>query len=218
MPTIAIFPMLLHVLSIGLGLAVFYIISDLSKKQKNERAERAFSQIINFILFIWLSKIILNLPLLLSDPLAVLAYPSDSRAFYLAILFSAALLFYGIRNARIKGWQLFQTFLYILLPAAFFHEFAQLTWFNDGYAFGDMILYAILLALFLGLNDRISPIAAGRVLLSVWAAGMFLISSIQSYSSAFGYRMEPWFIIIVFTAGHLLILLNSRRRAINELY
>ncbi|HSP22486.1 MAG TPA: hypothetical protein VLQ20_09155 [Planococcus sp. (in: firmicutes)] len=218
MPTIAIIPMFLHVFSIGLGVAVFYIISDSVKEQKKKQAERAFSQIINFVLFIWLSKILLNLPLLFSDPLAVLAYPSDSRAFYLAIFFSAALLFYGMKSGRTEGWQLIQTLLYILLPAAFFYEFAQLAWFDDVYAFGNMILYAVMLALFLGLNDRVSPYAVGQVLLTVWTAGMFLISALQSYSSAFGYKMEPWFITILFASGHFLILLNSRRRATNELY
>ncbi|MBT2582859.1 hypothetical protein [Planococcus sp. ISL-109] len=218
MPAIAIIPILLYVFSMILGFAVFYIISDLVKEQKKKQAGEALSQIINFVLFIWLSKILLNLPLLLRDPLAALAYPSGSQAFYLAILFSAALLFFSARSGRIQCWQLIQTLLYILLPAAFFYEFAQLAWFDDAYAFGNLILYAVLVALFLGLNDRVSPYAVGSVLLSMWAGGVLLISSLQSYSSAFGYVMEPWFIFILFTAGHFLILLSSRRRATNECY
>lgn len=212
----AVIPMLLKIFSIGLGAAVFYLVSDLSKEQKKKRAEEALSQIVNFVLFIWLSKILLNLPLLLSDPLAVLAYPSGSQAFYLAIFFSAAFLFYGLESRQIKGWPLIQTLLYILLPAIFFYEFAQLTWYDDSYVIGNLILYALLLVLFLLLNDRVSPYATGAVLLSMWTAGMFLISSIQSYSSIFGYGMATWFVITLFVAGHLLILISSRRRATNE--
>lgn len=212
----AIIPMLLKIFSIGLGVAVFYLVSDLSKEQKKNQAAEALSQIVNFVLFIWLAKILLNLPLLLSDPLAVLAYPSDSRAFYLAIFFSAAFLFYSMRSDRTKGGQLIQTLLYILLPASFFYEFIHLTWYDDSYAFGNVILNAVLLALFLGLNDRIFPSAVGSVLLSVWAAGLFLILLIQSYASVFGYEMAPLFILTIFTAGLLLILLSNRRRATNE--
>lgn len=212
----AIVPIVVNIFSIGLGAAVFYLVSDLGKGRKKKQAEEALSQIVNFVLFIWLSKILLNLPLLFSDPLAVLAYPSDSSAFYLAIFFSAAFLMYGMKSKGIQGWLLMQTLLYLLLPAAFFYEFAQLAWFDDAYAFGNLILYAILLAVFLGLNDRLSPSAAGHVLLSVWAGGMFLISTIQPYSSTFGYVMEPWFILILFTTGHFLILFSNRRRVTNE--
>lgn len=216
MATLAIIPMLLNILSVILGVSVFYIVSDLAKVHKKKRAEQAISHIVNFVLFLWLSKILLNLPLLFSDPLALLAYPSDSKAFYLAIFFSAASLFYGMTSGRIHGWQLIQTLLYILLPASFFYAFAQIAWFDDAYAFGNLIVYAVLLALFLALKDRLSPNRVGSVLLSVWAAGMFLIFSVQSYASAFGYGMEPWFIFILFTAGHLIILLSTRRRALHE--
>lgn len=216
MLTPAIISMLIKISSILSGAAVFYWISDLAKEQKKKRAEEALSQIVNFVLFIWLSKILLNLPLLLSDPLAVLAYPSDSRAFYLAVFFSAASLFYGMKSGRIKGWPLLHTLLHILLPASFFYEFARLAWYDDSYAFGNVLLYAVLLALFLLLNNRVSPYAIGSVLLTVWAAGLFLISSVQSYASVYGYGMAPWFIATLFAAGHLLIVFNSRRRTANE--
>lgn len=218
MPTNAIVPMLLNISSIVSGIAVFYIVSDLAKEHKRKRTAQAFSQIINFILFVWLAKILLNLPLLFSDPLAMLAYPSDSGAFHLAIFFSAAFISYTIWNDRTEGWPLLQTLLYILLPAAFFYEFAQLAVYDDSYAYGNMGVYAALLALFLVLDGKVSPYSIGGVLLSVWTAGMFLIFLFQSYASAFGYGMEPWFLIIFFTAGHLVILLSSRRRATNELY
>ncbi|WP_422122419.1 hypothetical protein DHX103_11485 [Planococcus sp. X10-3] len=216
MATVGILPMFINFFSILLGIAVFYIVSEVTKKQKKKRAQEAFSQIINLILFLWLAKILLNLPLLFSDPLALLAYPSDSQSFYLAIAFSAALLLYGVRSGRIHAWETLQTLLYILLPASFFYEFAQLTWFDDGYAFGNLILSGVLLALFLMLNGKASPYRLGTVLIGVWAAGMLLIFSLQSFASTFGYVMKPWFIVTLFIAGYFFMLLSSRRRAINE--
>ncbi|MGM0898543.1 MAG: hypothetical protein ACQEV0_11620 [Bacillota bacterium] len=218
MPTVAITPLLLPVFSILFGGAVFYIMSDSVKALKKKRAGEAFSQIINFVLFIWLSKVLLNLPLLFSDPLAMLAYPSDSAAFYLAALFSSALLLYGVNSGQIIDWQLAHTLLHVLLPASFFYEFARLAWFDDVGAFGNLIVYTVLLALFIGLHDRVSAGIASSALISVWAVGMLLISWLQSYPSLFGYVMAPWFVIIVFAAGHFLILFTSRRRATNERY
>lgn len=214
----AITPMLLHIASIALGFAVFYIISDFAKAQKLKQAGEAFSQLINFVLFIWLSKILLNLALMFRDPLALLAYPSGSKAFYLAVLFSAAVLLYGTRKGRIDGWLFVRALWLILLPAAFFYEFARFTWFGDAYAFGNLILYAALLAVFLGISDKLPPHTATSVLITLWACGMLLGSVLQSYPSAFGYVMEPWFILLFFAASQALIFFSNRRRATHECY
>lgn len=218
MSTSALTSMLVYILSIALGVIVFYIVSNWAKEQKIKQAGEVISQIINFVLFMWLSKVILNLPLLFRDPLALLAYPSNSKAFYLAILFSAAVLLYGVNSGRIKGQTFIRTLWHILLPAAFFYEFAQLAWFGDAYAFGNLILYAVLLGLFFGVNDRLSFSAFSAVLLSVWTGGMLLNASLGLFPSTFGYTMEPWFIIFFLTATQFLILLTKKRRPTNERY
>src|SRR5690625_1095176 len=86
------------VISFIVGFAFFYITSPLQKELKKAQLEEMFSQLVNFIIFIWVGKIILNFSIFIDDPLAILAYPSNSEAFYLAVLFSAILLFY-------KSWQ-----------------------------------------------------------------------------------------------------------------
>lgn len=212
MLTSAIMPLLVTIFSILSGLAVFYLVSNLAKEQKKKQVADAFSHIINFVLFVWLSKILLNLSLFFSDPLAMLAYPSNSKAFYLAIFFSAAMLFYNTKRDGILNWQIIQTLVYAILPALFFYEFVELALFEDRYALGNLILYAVLLMVFLMLNERVSSGTVGSVLLSVWTAGVLLISAIQSSSSAFGYALDPWFIILLFMVGHVLLLLSIRRR------
>lgn len=214
----AIAPVLLHILTLTLGFAAFYIVSDMRKEQKTRQAGEVFSQLVNFILFLWLAKILLNLPILFRDPLAALAYPSNSTAFYLAVLFSSALLLYGVRRGRIEGSPFIRTLWHILLPATFFHEFVQLAWYGDSYAFGNLLVYAALLALFLATTDRMSPDTVSSFLLVVWAGGMLLNASLELFPSAFGYAMEPWFTICFFIAMQLLIFLHKKRRPINERY
>src|SRR5690625_2232093 len=86
------------IVSILAGLVFFYMTSHLPKEHKKAQLEEMFSQLVNFIIFIWVGKIILNVSIFIEDPLAILAYPSNSEAFYLAVLLSTILLFY-------KSWQ-----------------------------------------------------------------------------------------------------------------
>ncbi|WP_010095622.1 hypothetical protein [Ornithinibacillus scapharcae] len=81
-------------LSFAIGFISFYLLSDLSIKQKRKHIEELISQLINFVIFIWLGKILLHLFIFISDPLSILAYPSDSKAFYFAIVSITLLLLY----------------------------------------------------------------------------------------------------------------------------
>src|SRR5690606_27038035 len=79
-------------ISFALSLLAFYVMSTLPKEQRKEQVSEITSQLINFVLFLWLAKILLKLPLFVRDPLAVLAYPGNSEAFYLASLFTGVLI------------------------------------------------------------------------------------------------------------------------------
>src|SRR5690625_3451826 len=82
------------IVSLAIGLITFYILNDLPKEKKKKYMEEFISQLVNFIIFIWVGKILLNISLFIQDPLAVLAYPGDSGAFYLAVLFTAIIAVY----------------------------------------------------------------------------------------------------------------------------
>lgn len=218
MTTSAITPMLLHILSFVLGFVVFFLISNRAKPQKITLIKEVFSQTINFVLFIWLSKILLNLPLLFRDPLAMLAYPSSSKAFYLAVLFSVAVILLGTYKGRIEGGPFIGALWHILLSAAFFYEFAQWTWIGNPYAFGNLVLYAVLLVIWLGIEGRLQICGASSVLVAGWALGMLMGSAFQSYPSAFGYTMEPWFILLFFVTSQFFIFFSYKRRSTHECY
>ena len=99
------------IISFVVGLIFFYMISYLSKEQRKAQIEEIVSQLINFIIFIWIGKIILNFSIFIKDPLAILAYPSNAEAFYLAVLFSAILLFYKAYKKKFDVLQLATSFL-----------------------------------------------------------------------------------------------------------
>lgn len=56
------------IISFVVGLIFFYMISYLSKEQRKAQIEEIVSQLINFIIFIWIGKIILNFSIFIKDP------------------------------------------------------------------------------------------------------------------------------------------------------
>src|SRR5690625_2033417 len=110
------------IISILAGLVFYLMTSNLSKEHKKAQLEEMFSQLVNFIIFIWIGKIILNFSIFIDDPLAILAYPSNSEAFYLAVLFSAILLFYKSWQKKFDVLQFITSFLPVFLMASFMYD------------------------------------------------------------------------------------------------
>lgn len=187
-------------ISFALAFVAFYVMSSLSKKQRKEQVEEITSQLINFVLFLWLAKILLNLPLFVQDPLAVLAYPSNSESFYLAVLFTGGLLLYKERKRKIAGGLLAHSFLQVFLAASFFYEFIQMMWRENPFSFPYLVVYGVLLVLFHVLQGRAGRQNQISLVLGAGAAGFFAISFLLPYLSIFGYIVDPWFLALVLAA------------------
>src|SRR5699024_11633921 len=67
--------------SVVFGSIIYFMMNSSSKSEKKGTLEELLSQFINLMIFIYIIKIILNLDIFLADPMAVLAYPSDSTVF-----------------------------------------------------------------------------------------------------------------------------------------
>lgn len=202
-------------LSMVVGFISFYIMSDLSKDQKNRHVEEMMSQLINFIIFIWLGKVVLNFSVFIKDPLAILAYPSNSEAFYLAVLFSALLLVYKSKRQRLDVQAFIESFLPVFLVASFVYEFIQLVWNHNTYAFGYLVLLTVLLVLFFLIRERLATNMLIMMILTVWSAGMLLLTFMQPFVTVFGFIMAPWFIGLFFIISFLIIIMKHRKRDLN---
>src|SRR5690625_5351516 len=80
------------------GFILFYFTSPLSKIKKKEQMNEMVNQLINLVLFIWLGKIVLNVSTFIQDPIAILAYPADSNAFYFGTILTLATIVYKGRS------------------------------------------------------------------------------------------------------------------------
>lgn len=198
------------VLSFAGGLIFFYITSQLSNEHKKAQIEEVVSQLINFVIFIWVGKIILNFSVFIKDPLAILAYPGDSYAFYIAILLSAIVLFYKKIKRKFDMLQLATSLLPVFLMASFLYEFILMVSKNNLHSFESLALSAILLVLFLIINSHLTNRQIVLILLVTWSIGIFILIYIRPIVTIFGYMIAPWFIIL-FLFTNLLFLFFGKK-------
>src|SRR5690625_2965938 len=143
------------IVSFIIGIISFYIMNPLPKAKRKQYIEELSSQVINFVLFIWVSKVILNLPLFFTDPIVVLSYPSNSHAFYLAVLFSSLLLLYKWAKKKINMVAFIESGILVFLVTSFSYELIQIVINKEPFTFKYLVLLAVLLSLFFMLVGRI---------------------------------------------------------------
>ncbi|MDP4550108.1 hypothetical protein Q9251_04330 [Alkalihalobacillus macyae] len=199
-------------LSIMGGLATFYIISDLSKQKRREHIEGMVSQLIYFTIYLWIGKIIINFSIFIKDPLAILAYPSSSHAFYFAILMSLFVSVIKSIYTHKEERNFIESLLFVLLVTSFVYEFIQLVWNNNSFAIGSLVVSCILLILFISSRGRITESTLMFVIATLWSIGMFVVAYIQPITTVFGYIMMPWFVGVFYVSSLSIIMIKKRRR------
>ncbi|UUI01029.1 hypothetical protein NP439_13180 [Oceanobacillus jeddahense] len=198
------------------GCLSFYIMSHLPAKAKKKYMAEIISQLINFILFMWARKIVLNLSSFLSDPLTILAYPANSTAFYIAVFASILLLIYKDKQKKLDMSPFIDSFVHVFLVASFLYEFLEIILKNNMFAFGYLLLLSVLIFLYFILRERIQIKLLLLIILSSWSLGIIILSFIQPFVTVFGYMMEPWFISIFFII--VLVISNLKREGVNNEY
>lgn len=187
------------------GFSFFYFMSPLSKEENKQQAEEMISQLVNFVIFIWVGKIILNAKLFISDPLAVLAYPSNSYAFYIATLLIILNVVYKVKRYEFNANLLLATFVPVFLVSSFIFEFIDISWQGNTYSWGYLGLLTLLLVLYMIFQEKVSFIKLMYYLLLAWSLGKLVLSLILPFTAVFGYTVYPWFLIIL---SILLVTLN----------
>ena len=209
--TTKIYAIAMIVISMVVALAVYYLMTDLPKKEK-KKIDELTSQIVNFVIYIWIAKILLNLSLFITDPMAVLAYPSSAEAFYLAALFSVITLAIQSYRKKLQVIPLIMTFIPVFLISTFLFEFMQFTVMDESYAISQIVLSGLLLIVFYWIQGKVSIDLLILIMLVGWSVGMMGLTFMQPFVTVFDYLMKPWFIGTFFVGMFALILLHRRKR------
>lgn len=197
--------------SLAMGFLTFYLFSNITKEQTKNHINELISQFINFVIFIWLSKIILNLSIFITDPLSILAYPSDSKAFYFAIVLQALFLLYKSKRKDMDVLPLMESFVFVFLISSFIYEFISFIVGDNTPAISYIILLSILIWIFFFIGERVNATTLLIVLITIWSFGMVILAFAQPFVTVFSYIMAPWFIGVIFVTS-IFILTNKLRK------
>lgn len=182
-------------LSIGIGFLYFYLLSPLKGKTKRKQINDAISLLINFIIYIWIGKIIANITVFISDPIAVLAFPSNAQAIYIA---TGLLIINIIYKQKRENMNISQSlFLYFptFLAATFMYEMIQLIVNGQKYNVLTLLLIAVFLVVFT-LQKKFTTRSL-IIMILINFVGLFLISLLSSLTTLFGYILAPSYFLIL---------------------
>ena len=212
MATVAVLTSIGIIIVSFIGAFIFYyVVSPLSRVNKKQVIEEVISHLINFVIFVWVGKVLLHLPLFVRDPFAVLAYPSNSQAFYVAFLFSAIHLSYKVIRRQFKIWSFWFAFVPIFLVASFIYEFIQIVWMDNTIAWPYLGLLLILLISFMVSLDRWPESIVIFILMIGWNVGKVILAFALPFTTIFGYTMSLWFLVILLIVNITLLLYYRKR-------
>jgi len=197
------------IISLGVGILSFYLMSGLSKKKMY--MEELVSQLINFVIFMWIGKILLNFSVFIKEPLTILAYPSNSHAFYLAVLFSIVTIGIKSKREKVDVVPFLNAFIHVFLLSSFVYEFIQIVWNNNAYSIKYMGLLAVLIVAIIVIRDRISIYRVNIFMLIGWTLGALGLAFIMPLLMVFGYTISPWFLGLILVFCLTVIMLQRKK-------
>lgn len=196
--------------SMIVGLLFYFWMSPFSKEEKKKQLEEVTNFFINFVFFMWVGKVIMNFPIFISDPLAVLAYPADSNSFYIAIVGSILRLIYKRKNMQLSIF--LNALLPVILIASFMFEFIQFLLDGNLSSLMSMVIYMILVLIYYSLFERVLVFTLFSILAICWFIGTLMMYFTQPYVSFFGYLLSLPFILLffLFNVGALMFIKIKR--------
>lgn len=200
--------------SLAVGLLFFYMASEAPKEAKKQQIDIVTSQLINFVIFIWLGKIIYHLNLFMQDPLAVLAYPSNSGAFYIASILLLMMISYQVVRNKMNLMLFVNAFVPIFLSASFMYEFIHMTFYDEN-SLLYLALLMILLIIYLSVMKHQSKTGSVSLLLLItWATVQFIISFLTPYVFVFGFMLSKYFFLGIILLCSLIYAYNRRKKVV----
>lgn len=199
------------VLSFIIGIGVYYITSKSPKETKKKQIDEIISQLINLVIFIWIAKVITNIGIFIKDPFAVLAYPSNAQAFYLATLLTFLFITYKVWKKEVDSLALFTTFMPVFLLASFSYEFMQMIWGNGVYSWAYLAILMVLLLAYYLMDDLVPLSTLSFSLFILWSIGKVVLGIVLPFTAVFSYIIAPWYAVILFSIGIVLFIYHRKK-------
>lgn len=212
---IAIFAFI-QIVSLILTYGLYYLYSNQNHVTKKSILNEIVSNIMNFVIFVWLSKVLLNITLFFQDPMAVLVYPSNAQSFYIAFLLTTILFLIQIRKKKVDLNAFYIGFAFVFLTGSIVSELIQYFWQDNLSSMGYLILIILLLSTLILLEDKMKVQYLMYVLISTYSVGLFILTFIYPFATVFGYIIHPVFIGIFFGMSLLVVYMTNKKISSNQ--
>ena len=199
------------IISLGAGFLTYYFLSDAAKEKKKDYMGELLGQLMNFVIYMWVGKIVFNLSVFLKDPLSILSYPSNSTAFYVAVIASVITVTIKSERGKIDSIPFLHVFIFVFLIASFVYEFIQIVWNGNTYSLNYTALLAVLIILFVVVRDRITVYRLNILMFVSWSLGTLGVAFRMPFTMVFGYTISPGFLVLFLVACLLLVLYKRRK-------
>ncbi|KGX84960.1 hypothetical protein [Pontibacillus litoralis] len=197
--------------SIVTALLIFFIISPFSKQETKKYINETITLLMTYIVFTWIGKVIMNLNRFVTDPLSVLAFPSDHQAFYLATLCTLIYSLIRYRNSM-NAMKVAISFLYVCVIGSFLYHFTNILLQQQPHPvhIGEVVLYGFLFTVVLSFQPRLTYRNTLITFLLAVGLGNLFIHMIGKQSFLFLYVIDVWF-WIAWLAGSIIILFQTKQ-------
>lgn len=196
-------------LSFIFAIIMFYIMDEEDAKVKRKKIDDLLSLLLQFIIYIWLAKMIWDLPMLFRHPFSVLAYPSNSTHFYTATVLTSLHFYWQHRHDKSAIQARLNMFIRVALLALFMYEFLEII-LNP---YTQLDLYFVLLTVIVALMTLYQKKAwATPLMFNIWLLMVFILSLSKGYYQVFNYFIHPiYFIVMLIGLSSLYLILNKSR-------
>lgn len=207
----ALLPIGVIILSFIVGVILYYVLSILSKAEKKQQIDALISLLINFVLYIWLGKVLAHLQQFFRDPLAVLARPSDAQTLYIALILVTINILYLVVYRKVKVSGLMYTFVPVFIGASFTYEFIKIVFLSNTSTWGYLSLLLILVIGMVSLYEKIESTLFIVIIMATWIIGQFILSFLFPYIVVFTYLISILFLGIAFVLLFIYFVYNYKR-------
>lgn len=196
-----------------IGVIFFRLISSYSTIATKQQMDEVVNMLIVFVLALWIGKISTNFTTFIADPISILAYPSDSTAFYIASILSVIYVKVKQKRAYNQVIALLYAFLIVFFTASFTYGFIQLIVGTAAYTLPYLGLLVLLLILFVLQEDTLAKEKLVFIGLATWSLGQWVLSFF-SETTVFQFHLSHWFYAAISFA--VVLLLIYRKKVKNE--
>lgn len=193
------------------GVLFVYFTSPFNKDIVKLHVNKLFDVILYFIIFTIVSKVLLNIELFFEDPVAVLAYPSDSKAFYLASITTLIVIGFSLKKQTMDIRSFIDSLFRLIVGSQFIQLFLTLTMTTYHASIYQLALTFLTLILLVFLTKDNLPIGILIGLIALFSVMSFGLSFIGSVP-LFGFYVGGFYYLIlglILTVSLLLTKNNS---------